>query len=406
MSLNMDGPIVDPESPPVKLEELVGKRIKFATGNEAMVWGALYAGCRVYAGYPITPATEIMEGMAKYLPLLNGLFLQMEDEIAAISAIISASWSGYRTMTATSGPGFSLMQENIGYAVMTETPCVIVDVMRSGPSTGQPTMPAQGDFNQARWGSHGDQTRLVLAPSTVQESFDVMISAFNYADKYRVPVIVLSDGALAHLREKLVLPEPGTVHIVPRPKVTIRKEDYHPFRVGYSRASKVPEMDTWGDIYPTHLTGLTHDILGHPSTQDAKVHKELVQRFYDKLLDSREDITIYEEYQAKDCDILLVAYGITARSCKDAVDLARASGKNVGLVKLITLWPFPKDVIRHYAKRVEKIVVAELSIGQLVHKVIEYAGGKCDVQLVNRIGGKLISPDSILEQQIPKKEMA
>ena len=400
MTLKLEGPIFDPESSPLSLEEIIGKRVKFATGNEAMVWGALFAGCRVYAGYPITPATEIMEGMAKYLPLINGLFLQMEDEIAAISAIIGASWNGYRTMTATSGPGFSLMQENIGYAVMTETPCVIVDVMRSGPSTGQPTMPAQGDFMQARWGSHGDQTRLVLAPSTVQECFDVMITAFNLADKYRVPVIVLSDAELAHLREKLVLPEPNKVHIVPRPRVTIAKEDYHPFRTGYSRATKVPEMQEFGEMYPIHLTGLTHDVLGHPTTQDSKVHKKLVQRFYDKLLESQDDNTIYEEYQTEDCEILLISYGITARSCKDAVDIARREGKNVGLLRLITLWPFPREAIRHYAKRVEKMVVAELAIGQMVHKVIEYVQGKCDVQLVSKIGGHLLSPQRILEEQV------
>ncbi|MHA1732017.1 MAG: 2-oxoacid:acceptor oxidoreductase subunit alpha [Promethearchaeota archaeon] len=390
------------ETDEVTAQELFEGKTFFATGNEAMVYGALMAGCKMFAGYPITPATEILEVMGKYMPLTGGMFLQTEDEIAAIASIIGASLNGIRTMTATSGPGFSLMQENLGYAAMTETPCVVVDVMRSGPSTGQPTRPAQGDFFQARWGTHGDHSSLVLAPGSVQDSFDVMIDAFNFSDKYRVPVVVLTDGALAHMREKLVVPNIADIEVTGRVPVTIEKQHYQPFRVGFKRASKVPEMDVLGDQYHTHLTGLTHDPLAHPSTSDARTHANLVKRLYQKLLENRDDVTLYREYNTEDCEVLLVAYGISVKSCLEVVRMSKAgmTRKKYGLLQLRTLWPFPKDLIYDYANRVDKIVSVELSFGQMVHKIYEYAQGLCDVAVVSKIGGELITPQEILRPKI------
>lgn len=396
-----DAAAVDPN-------ELFGGRTFFATGNEAMVYGALMANCKMFAGYPITPATEILEGMGRYLPLVGGMFIQMEDEISAVAAAIGGSWNGFRTMTATSGPGFSLMQENIGYACMTEAPCVIVDVQRSGPSTGQPTRPAQGDFFQARWGSHGDHAMLVLAPGSVQECFDIMIYAFNFADKYRVPVVVLSDASLAHMRERLVVPDRSQITIVKRPRVTIDKQEYQPFRTGFRRASKVPEMDLLGDQYHTHLTGLTHNVLAHPNTSDAKVHAQLVGRLYEKLLENRQDITLYREFNTDECEVLLVAYGVCAKSCREVVDISTRGGtrRQYGFLQLNTLWPFPKDLVYQFAGRVSKIVVVELSYGQLVHKVYEYSQGICDVESIAKIGGELISPKEILNPSLIPMEYA
>jgi 2-oxoglutarate ferredoxin oxidoreductase subunit alpha len=386
----------------LKLDDIVGNHTKFATGNEAIAYGALYAGCRFYAGYPITPSTEIFEIMAEHLPLLDGYFIQMEDEIASVAAIIGASWNGLRTMTATSGPGFSLMQENIGYAIMTETPCVIVNVMRSGPSTGQPTLPAQGDVFQSRWGTHGDHTSIVLAPHTVQECFDLTIRAFNLADKFRIPVIILSDASLAHLREKLVLPQQSEVEIIERVKVTIDSKLYQAYRTGYKRVSKVPEMTTFGTPYRTHLTGLTHDLSAFPITTNAEVHDKLVKRLYGKILDVREEISYCTEYKTEDCDTLLISYGISARACYETVDMARAQGKKFGLLILNTIWPFPHHFVTKYAQNVRKMLVVEMNMGQVVHKVLEYVQGMCDVKFVGKIGGEIISPDEILYQNLPR----
>jgi 2-oxoglutarate ferredoxin oxidoreductase subunit alpha len=372
----------------IVLDEILIPKLQFATGNEAVVYGALLAGCRFFAGYPITPATEVLEGMAHYLPLLDGYFLQMEDEIASLAAIIGASWNDLRTMTATSGPGFSLMQENIGYACMTETPCVIVDVQRSGPSTGQPTRPAQGDVMQARWGTHGDHSIVALSPSSVQESLDLMIRAFNFADKYRTPVILLTDAFLAHMREKLVIPAQKEVQVVPRVKVTIEKSQYHPFRTGFTRPTKVPEMDRFGDIYHTHITGLTHDWKAHPVTDDPEVHEKLVTRFYEKISDNRNDIVITEEKYIEDAEVLVVSYGITALA---AVQQAREQGMKAGFLKLITLWPFADEKIAKLSEQVRVMLVPEMNLGQIYHKVVEYGGGNCQVVRLPKIGGKMHS---------------
>lgn len=384
----------------ITVQDLLKPPQQFTTGNDAVVYGALLAGCKFFAGYPITPATEIAEKMSEFLPLLDGMFLQMEDEIAAIAAIIGASWNGIRTLTATSGPGFSLMQENLGYACMTETPIVIVDVQRSGPSTGQPTKPSQGDVMQARWGTHGDHSIIVLAPNSVQECLEVTIRAFNLADKFRTPVIILSDAILAHMREKLIIPSPDQVEIVGRVPVTIEKAEYHPFRTGYTRpGSKVPEMDRLGDEYYTHLTGLTHDWKAFPQTTDPKVHEMLVKRFYEKISDHREDIVKYETQHLEDePNSIIVSYGITSRPALEAVEMARSKGMDVGFLRLITIWPFANEIIFELSQKTKRMIVPEMNLGQVYHKVAEYSCGNCEVVRFGKIGGELHTPEEIFEK--------
>jgi 2-oxoglutarate ferredoxin oxidoreductase subunit alpha len=382
-----------------KVDELLEPKLQFATGNEAIVYGALLSNCRFFAGYPITPATEILELMMKFLPILeDGYCLQMEDEISSLAAIIGASWNNYRTMTATSGPGFSLMQENIGYACMTETPCVIVDVQRSGPSTGQPTKAAQGDIMQARWGTHGDHYIIALYPNSVQESLWLTIRAFNLSDKYRVPVILLSDAAIAHTREKLVIPLQKDVDIINRVPVTIDKEKYHPFRTGYTHPTKVPEMDKLGDKYHTYLTGLTHDWRAYPVTDRADIHEQLVKRFYEKIADSREDIIAYEAKYIDDADVVFVSYGISSRTTLMAVERARNKGFKVGYLRLITIWPFPHDILYELSQEIKRYVVVEMNLGQIYHKIKEHSKGNCDVDRLNKIGGNIPQPKEIFKK--------
>ncbi len=340
--------------------------------------------------------------MAEFLPLLDGYFIQMEDELAAMSAIIGASWNGIRTMTATSGPGFSLMQENIGFAIMTETPCVVINVSRSGPSTGQPTLPAQGEFFQSRWGTHGDHAMVVFSPTSVQECFDLTLKAFNTADRYRIPVVILSDATVAHMREKLVIPAYSEIERIHRPRVTIDKRQYQPFRTGYKQPSKVPEMSSLGDQYHTHLTGLTHDAYAFPSTTSQEVHERLVKRLYTKILDNKDDLTIYETYKTEDCDTLLISFGVCSRACYGAVDLARSKGTNYGLLNLTTLWPFPNEIIYKFAQRVKKMIVVEMNMGQMVHKVAEYSQGICEVKFVGLIGGDIPTPEYIIYESKPR----
>lgn len=383
----------------ITVDELLTPKIQFATGNEAIVYGALLANCRFFAGYPITPASEILEMMSKYLPLLeDGYFLQMEDEIASIAAIIGASWNNFRTMTATSGPGFSLMQENIGFACMTETPCVIVDVQRSGPSTGQPTKPAQGDTMEARYGTHGDHNIIALYPNSVQECLSMTIRAFNLADKYRVPTILLSDAAIAHTREKLVIPYQNEVDIIGRVPVTIEKQKYHPFRTGYTHPTKVPEMDKFGNKYHTYLTGLTHDWKALPETDDPEVHEKLIRRFYEKIEDNKDDIVTFEKKYIDDADIIIISYGISSRTTKTAVEKAREEGYRVGYFRLITLWPFPAEEILDLSLEIKKFIVVEMNLGQIYHSVVEYSRGNCQIDTLFSIGGKIPSPKDILKK--------
>ena len=365
----------------------------FMQGDEACAEGAIVAGCRLFAGYPITPSSEIAERMARRLPEVGGLFIQMEDELASIALMIGASYAGVKAMTATSGPGFSLMQENIGLAVMTETPIVIVNVMRGGPSTGQPTRASQGDVMQAKWGTHGDHEIIALAPYSVQEMFDLTIEAFNLAERYRVPVIVLSDEIIGHMREKVVLKHPSEVEIVNRKKPRLPPDKYNPFEAD---DDLIPPMACFGEGYRIHVTGLTHTVKGYPKSTDPLVHTELIKRLCDKIRLNADKIIRINEYYVSDAEVILVAYGIAARSAIKAVKEARSEGYKVGLVRLITLWPFPDKYFAQLSTQVKKFIVAEMNYGQIVGEVKKHVGGK-PVIFVPKLGGDPHFPDELLD---------
>ncbi len=375
----------------------VGKS-DFIQGDEAIARAAILAGCRFYAGYPITPASEIFEAMALYMPLVDGVSIQMEDELASIAAIIGASWAGAKAMTATSGPGFSLMQENLGYAVMTETPIVVVNMMRGGPSTGQPTFPAQGDIMQAIWGTHGDHMLVVLSPSTVQEAFDLTIKAFNIAEKYRTPVVILGDAELAHMRERVYIPNPDEIEVVNRKLPASEEEAKLPF--GDPHGDGVPPMPIFGKGYRTYVTGLTHDESGHPRTVEPEVQQKLIERIYRKILDHKDDIIDYETFELDDAEIAIVSTGIVSRSAIRAVKMLREKGVKAGLLKLNTVWPFDFDIIEELAERVRKIYVPEMNMGQLYHLVKEGVNGKAEVELIAKIGGEVHTPMEIIERVV------
>ncbi|ASI98443.1 2-oxoacid:acceptor oxidoreductase subunit alpha [Thermococcus celer] len=375
----------------------VGKS-DFIQGDEAIARAAILAGCRFYAGYPITPASEIFEAMALYMPLVDGVSIQMEDELASMAAIIGASWAGAKVMTATSGPGFSLMQENLGYAVMTETPVVVVDVQRGGPSTGQPTLAAQGDIMQAIWGTHGDHSLIVLSPSTVQEAFDLTIRAFNLAEKYRTPVVLLTDAEIAHMRERVYIPSPDEIEIVNRKLPANEEEAKLPF--GDPHGDGVPPMPIFGKGYHTYVTGLTHDEMGHPKTVDAEVHERLIRRIFDKLERNRDEIISYEEFELDDAEVAIVSTGIVSRSAIRAVKMLRERGVKAGMLKLNTIWPFNFEMIEELAERVRKIYVPEMNMGQLYHLVREGANGRAEVELIAKIGGEVHTPMDIVERVV------
>ena len=341
-------------------------------GNEAVAEGAVAAGVTFFAGYPITPSTEIAEQMALLLPRIGGTFLQMEDEIGAMGAILGASLAGAKVMDATSGPGFSLKQELIGYAACAEIPCVLVNVQRVGPSTGQPTAPAQGDVMQTRWGTHGDHPIIVLSPWSVRESFDMAVMAVNYAERFRSPVILLTDEIVGHLRENVTLPAPEELDIYPRRLPTkTRAEGYQPYAVG---EDLVPNVARFGDGYRIHVTGLLHDETGFPSGSPA-VTETMLRRLHEKIDRVGEEIIHVEEHFMEGADFAVVSYGGTARTAYEAVRAARAEGLPVGFLRLQTIWPFANAAIGRLADRVKKILVAELSYGQLVHEVTRAAHG-------------------------------
>jgi len=362
-------------------------------GNEACVEGAITAGMRFYAGYPITPSTEIAELCAERLPQVGGKFIQMEDEIASISAVIGASLAGKKAMTATSGPGFSLKQEGIGYAIIAEVPCVIVNVQRGGPSTGMPTAPAQGDVMQARWGTHGEHSIITLYPSTVKEVFDTTIRAFNLSEKYRTPVILLMDEVVGHMREKVELPNLDEIEIYDRKKPTCEPGKYMPYRV--KDGDIAPEMAIIGDGYRCHVTGLVHDESGFP-TNDGNIAEKLITRLVGKIENNLDDIVQYEEYNLEDADEAFVAYGSTARSVKSAVEILRARGKKIGLFRPITIWPSPQKQIETLAKKVKRITVVEMNLGQYYLEVERIAGKFTKVAKFGRVNGELISPEDII----------
>lgn len=367
--------------------------VHFINGDIACAEGAIAAGCRFFAGYPITPATEIAERMSERLPPLGGIFIQMEDEIASMSAILGAAWGGLKTMTATSGPGFSLMMENIGLGIMTETPCVVVDVQRGGPSTGLPTLVAQGDMMQARWGSHGTYEIIALCPASPQEMFDLTILAFNLSEKYRLPVLVMADEVVAHMTEKVVIPPPSKINLVPRKYTKSSPAKYQPYKTD---KTLVPEMVKAGSGYHIHITGLTHNEQGYPAT-DAETQEQLVKRLSDKIRINRNDIIRVEEKYLDDAEIVIIAYGISARVALRALELARPMGIKVGLLRLITAWPFPEERIRQLAGRVKAFVVPELNYGQISREVERAVADRAKVLLIPQMGGDIHNPAEILE---------
>ena len=360
-------------------------------GDEACAEGAIAAGCRFFAGYPITPATEIAEVLARRLPQVGGKFIQMEDEIGSIAAIIGASVGGAKSLTATSGPGFSLMQENIGYAAMAEIPCVIVNVQRLGPSTGRPTAPSQGDVMQARWGTHGDHPIIALSPSSVRETFDLTICAFNFSERYCTPVILLLDEVIGHMRERVALPDYDTVERVERTGTTVPPEWYKPYE---NFPTDVPPLAPFGEGYRYHITGLHHDERGYPTDRPDEVQPWL-ERVFRKIERSLSDILLYDEDGIEEAEVVVIAYGATARSAHHAIEIARERGRKVGLLKLKTLWPFAEEVVEHAAAQARYVVVPEMNLGQLALEV-ERVLGRDKVRRVNRADGEMIKPTEIL----------
>jgi 2-oxoglutarate ferredoxin oxidoreductase subunit alpha len=362
------------------------------SGDEACSEGAINAGCLFFAGYPITPATEIAERMSERLPEVGGTYIQMEDELASIAAVLGASWGGVKAMTATSGPGFSLMMENIGLGAMLETPCVVVNMQRAGPSTGLPTLTGQGDMMQARWGSHGCYSIIALAPDSPQEIYDLTIKAFNLAEQYRVPVLVMSEAATAHMYEKVTIPTINETEITPRRKPVVSPEEYLPFKPD---SDLVPPMATTGEGYHFHVTGLTHDERGYP-TMTAEVQDGLVRRLVDKIEKNRAEIIELEEDGIDDAEVVVCSYGISARVSLIAIERARREGIRAGILRLITVWPFPENRIREIAKQIKAFVVPEINYGQIALEVERCASGNAKTMLVPHMGGGVHNPELIL----------
>ncbi len=378
------------------LAPAAGKRehVQVITGNEACADGAIAAGLRFYAGYPITPSSEIAEILAEKLPRTGGRFIQMEDEISAMGAIIGASLTGAKSMTATSGPGFSLKQENIGYAAMAEVPCVIVNVQRGGPSTGLPTLPSQGDVMQARWGTHGDHPVIALSPNSVRETFELTIRAFNLSEKYRTPVILLMDEIIGHVNEKVQLPQPGEYEVIDRHKPEIPPGDYRPYA---HTESGVPPMVNFGEGYRFHVTGLCHDEYGFPTNNPAEIDR-LIRRIHRKIDDHRLQIIDFHQDQLEDAEIGIFAYGSTSRSARQAMMQARLKGIKVGMLRPTVLWPFPEEAVRELGDRVSHIIVPEMNLGQMAHEVEWATGRRTPIVRINRIDGEPISPQHILAE--------
>lgn len=366
--------------------------IRFVQGNEACVEGAIYAGVEFFAGYPITPSTEIAEHLSRRLPEVGGKFIQMEDEIASMCAIIGASLTGKKVMTATSGPGFSLKQEAIGYACMAEIPCVIANVQRGGPSTGNPTHVSQGDINQARWGTHGDHAIIALTASNHQDVFNITVDAFNMAETYRTPVVLLFDEAVGHMREKLVIPEEGELEIVDRLRTSVPKGvDYHPY---LPREDGRLPMSDFGGEHRYNVTGLFHDMWGFPSNNPTVVN-ELLRHLVDKIDNNVHAITRYKEHCMDDAEYVFVSYGSAARSAIHLAQTRRNRGEKIGVLELQSIWPFPVDVVREKCADAKAILVVEMNMGQVMAQVKAAVRKPNRVFLANRIDGKLITPTDI-----------
>ncbi len=368
------------------------REVCFVQGNEACVRGALYAGLRFFAGYPITPSTEMAEHLAEMLPKVGGHFIQMEDEIASMCAIVGASLTGSKAMTATSGPGFSLMQEALGYSVMAEIPCVVASVQRGGPSTGLPTKVSQGDVNQARWGTHGDHAIIVLTASTVQDVFTVTVDAFNMAETYRTPVILLFDEVIGHMRERLVIPAQGELPVVERLKTEVQPGvNYHPY---LPREDGRLPMSDFGGEHRYNVTGLFHDIWGFPTERPETVDR-LINHLMDKIENKVNEIARYKEYFLDDAEQVIISYGSSARSALELVEKLRARNIRIGLLELQTLWPFPTNIVRERIKNAAGVFVVEMNMGQICAQVKQAADDPSKVFLVNRMDGQLITPADI-----------
>lgn len=365
----------------------------YLDGDFACGEGAMAAGCRFVAGYPITPSTEVVERISRRFPMMGGTFIQMEDELASMAAVVGAAWTGTKSMTVTSGPGFSLMMENIGLAAMMETPCVVVNVQRGGPSTGLPTMVGQADMMQARWGSHGDYELIALCPQSPQEAFDLTIDAFNLAEQYRVPVMFMMDECVGHMTEKVVIPQADEIKIVPRVLTGCPPDQFRPYRVN---GKCIPEFARAGDGYRFHTTGLTHDERGYPE-MSVECQETCVRRLVDKIRGNADAIVRFEEDHTDGADVVLVTYGITARVAQMAMEIARARGLKVGLMRLIVAWPFPEKRIRELAARIRAFVVPEINYGQMVLEVQRCADGRAPAVPVTHGGGSVHDPEAIVE---------
>ena len=363
----------------------------FWSGNEACVEAAIIAGCRFFAGYPISPSNEIPERLSERLPRVDGSFLQMEDELASIGAVMGASWGGRKAMTATSGPGFSLMQETIGWGFMSETPCIVVDVQRVGPGTGQATKCAQGDVMQARWGTHGDYCAIALSPNSVQEMFELTIRSFNLAEKYRTPVILLADETIAHVREKLTVPPIERIEIVNRKKPRVGDKAFF----GLEEVAPMPSV---GEGFNVAVTASTHDEYGVRFTQDASVHRRMVTKLNAKINNNVEDIIEVENHNVENCDVGVVSYGCTSRAVYEAIEQAEAKGFKVGHVRLKTIWPFPDKQVEKLCKSAKRIIVPEMNLGQVCREVQRVANGKKVIPLNKIGGGELITPEEVMEE--------
>ncbi len=368
---------------------------RFMQGNEACAEGAIFAGCRFFAGYPITPSSEIAEILARRLPQVGGKFIQMEDEIASMAAVCGASLTGTKAMTATSGPGFSLKQENLGYASFTEIPCVVVNVMRAGPSTGSPTSPAQGDVMQARWGTHGDHPIIVLSCASVKDMYELTVRSFNLSERFRVPVVLLSDEIVAHMREKVDIGALQSLEVASRPKPTCAPEDYLPYRA--DSETDVPPMASFGEGYRYHITGLTHDETGFTTQKPQKI-SDLHERLNRKIENHREEIIETRNYYLDDAQIAVFAYGCTSRSALGAVRAAREKGIKAGLIQAVTLWPFPDELIRQVAAQVDAIIVPEMNLGMMVREVERAAHGMTEVVAQSLVTWEMFTPAQVLDK--------
>ncbi len=365
----------------------------YLDGDHACAEGAMAAGCRFVAGYPITPSTEVVERMALRFPFMGGVFIQMEDEMASMNAILGGVWGGKKSMTVTSGPGFSLMMENLGLGVMMEVPCVVVNVQRGGPSTGLPTMVGQADIMQARWGSHGDYEIIALSPASPQEAFEYTIEAFNLSEKYRVPVLMMMDECVGHMTEKVVIPPAEEIDLVPRKLSKLPPEEYLPYKVN---GDMIPEMIVAGEGYKIHTTGLTHDERGYP-VMTAECQETLLRRLVDKIRLNAEEIIHIEETEISGAEVVVLSYGITSRVAQPAVDKARAEGIKVGQIKLITIWPFPEKRIAQLAKKIKAWVVPEINYGQISLEVERCSGGNAKTIQVPHAGGWVHDPEVIYQ---------